>query len=189
MSDLMIEEIKYTDTYVREDSPIGKKVLERKKAGVIKEHIDIPIGHERNIKVEDEEGVLVLYFHVPEIEDDKYYPIVEWRITQDTLDECDYWPEWKSFVYSINGEQIMERGLPVKAQFFVFRAIQEMREDQDGHFFTDPPFSSSLIKMSDCGIPVIKGSDLDDLKQEALRTMVGASRRRGTDVEGRAVTV
>jgi len=179
-----LENIKF-DVSIEEEKEdhVGIPIVERRKADQIKEFIDIPVGYEKKIMIEGQskEETLVLYKYVPGIIDpNKYYPVLEWRITQDTVDDADIWPEWKGFDVAFNGQaQRGGDGRVLTAQCFIYRSIQEMDENQDGLFFSDPPFACEFTKMSDVGIPVILGSEIEYARSAMRGGTVGATRRRG----------
>ncbi len=176
-----LRNIKYVTTTERNDTheALGVLVVEKKDAKELQGDIKIKLGYETPAKIGEQDIIIALFINVPTVDDDLYYPLVEWRITQERLDDCDTWPQWKSFPVLLNGQQQMDSGRVVMAQHFIYRAIQSMEEDQDGRFFTEPPFAFDLIQMSDKGIPVIKGSDIDAARVQMLASGIGATRRRG----------
>ncbi len=184
ITNVELEEIEWGVKFVREDAgQFGTKVVERRESDKVKRHVDIHIGYEFKAMIGKKEVIIALYINVPvEIDPAIYYPITEWRITQDLLDDADLWPQWKRFSVELNGqEQRQQNGRPMLAQYLVYRAIQTRPEDSDGVFENTPPFMSSLVQETDIGIAVVKGSDIDDYIAEMSGTRIGASRRRGTE--------
>lgn len=156
-------------------------VQEVRKSDKMPEDVEIPVGYEKEIKIGNKTGTMILYMNVPgDIDPDMYYPTAEWRCTQEKLDDCDNWPQWKSFPIVINGQPLRDSvGMQIIAQCFVYRAIQGMDEADDGKFFFTPPFMSQFVKETNLGIPAIKGSDIPDAIGQMRGLVIGATRRRG----------
>lgn len=173
-AEVNLAEIEYDVNVVRGDKDnIGTRLIERRDALELKDHIDIDLGYEKIVKVDGEDVTLVLYIHTPgEIMAEAYYPVAEWRIMPDTLREADIWPQWKSFPLVLNGQEVrLPTGRRFQCKYYVWRSEQFMDEDQDGYFFFKPPFSTEMIRMSDIGIPVIKGEKL--LELAAAKRLLG----------------
>jgi len=180
-----IDPIKYSDNIVRGDEDdVGIPVAEEKRASVLDGIISIPLGYEKQAKIGNKEITIFLSKRVPPVIDpDLHYPVTEWRITQDRIDDADNVPLWKQMPIMYNGQGVRNLGREVKASYYVMLAIQGMDEESDGHFFIESPFLSDKIKVTDIKLPVIKGSDILEF-EKAKKTLAnnwftGATRRRG----------
>lgn len=162
---------------------IGIFVQEVRKADKMPEDVEIPVGYEREIKFGDETGTMILYRNVPgDIDPEMYYPLTEWRMTMEKMDDQDNLPQWKAFPVVINGQPLRDDvGRQIVAQCFVYRAAMGMPEEDDGKFFFTGPFVFSLVKETDIGIPAIKGSDIPEAIAQIRGISTGATRRRGEE--------
>ncbi len=190
MAEVKVEEVSIEDLKNMKVTPelvktplegIGTLVQEVRKADIMPEDIEIPVGYEKEMKMGSKAGTMALYINVPgDIDPAMHYPVAEWRCTQEKLDDCDNWPQWKSFPIVINNQPFRDNvGRQIVAQCFVYRAIQGMDEEDDGKFFFTPPFMSGYVKETSLGIPAIKGSDIPDAIGQMRGLVIGATRRRG----------
>lgn len=136
----------------------------------------IPLYYEKQIEVEGEKATLRLHIQNDPgpLEPEIYYPAVEWRLTQDTLDEQDYWPDYKQFDWMENGQPARLQtggpgrvGMPLRVRFFVVWNVTECSEDEDGQFFPMNPIKGSDIQQ-----------EIENRKGRKMSLVMGASRRR-----------
>lgn len=161
--------------------------------------IRMPIGFNRKAKVGKEDCNVVLRHSVPPIiEPDEYYPVCEWRIGSEDLDNADNWPQYKRLPLMVNGKPAMQMGRSVMVSYYVIVSVEDVpevnpheRQSPFRDFHIKEPFSDNKIQMTDFGLPVIKGSAIIAVKEakEVLRgdPGFGAIRRRGQDTSGGAV--
>lgn len=179
---------------------IGVPIEENRESGAYKDVIKIPLGYIRAAKVGGEDVEVVLRVNTPpDIESEKYYPVCEWRISGDDLDNADHWPQWKRLPLLIDGQSAMLYGRPVLVSYYVVLAMAAVEEEDQQpqrrgpyvDFKINPPFGDEKIAMSDFGLPVIKGSDIIAINEAKAvlgnNPVFGATRRRGQDTSARAV--
>ena len=175
--------IEYDVDEVEDEHPIGTIVEEELNSSKLASSPKVLLGYKRDVIVDGDESVVYFSVGVPaKVDAALFYPVLEWRVTMETLDNCDFLPQWKSHDLQINGELVFDEGVQVKVVHYVFQARMNMPEEEDGHFFTDPPFMNKNIRMTDIGIPVIPGAEILKIAKAkndlAGQGTGGASRRR-----------
>lgn len=153
--------IDYETEEIEGEHEIGIIIEEELNSSKLASSLKVLLGYKRDIVVDGEDGIVFLSIGAPaKIEPDLFYPALEWRLTMETLDGCDFLPQWKSHVLKINGQSVFDEGVEVKIMHYVVQARMDMEEEEDGHFFTDLPFMNKQIKMTDIDLPVVSGSEI-----------------------------
>lgn len=173
-------ELKYETKEVEEEHVLGALIQEENSSQRLDEPINIPLGYKRTVIIDGNEEIAYMSIRTPaDINPDFYYPVTEWRITPELLLDQDNLPQWVRRPVVVNGQTLMDVGRPLQISYYVIRAELDMPEEKDGMpydgtFFIDPPFSRDEVKMSDIGLPMIKGSDIV-LLAEANKLLSGQS--------------
>lgn len=175
------KELTYNRTAIEKDHVLGVLVEERNEDLRIERAIDIPVGYKRPVLIDDKEEIAFLSIGIPGvISPEFWYPVLEWRLTTERLSEADMHPQWKRDKVVVDGLEVMEQGRNITIHYYVLIVEQDMSEEADGFFFVDPPFSREEVKMSDIGLPMIKGSDILALQEakKLLGNQIGTALRR-----------
>ena len=148
------EDLSFMDSEVRsEPDNIGVLVSERRMKPKSVKYTDIKERYEVTISKPGEDDKILAY-HLPAppgiVKAEMYYPCREWRITQESLDNCDYWPQWKPFPIVKDGQPLRSTsgtnlGQVVLAYHYIVISVRAMTKEENGRFFDAPPLLGSVI--------------------------------------------
>lgn len=171
-TDITIEEAAKVDIVLEEvETSAGKMMVEKRDRPEHPGITTIPVYLIQTVKKGTKNLEVRMHFNAPppEVDKEAWYPCLELRMTQDTMDNMDYVPDWKRFpLLDTNNAPIRDEvGRQRQGHFYIDWNIQECSEEEDGMFFPVDPIQGKDIRTEMAARGGSKAS-----------VITGASRRR-----------